>query len=236
MNSNKIVSLFLIVLFTSATCFGSEKSSPKDKDKKPPEHQRGWIGGEFRLARRNGNWFDTTDAVYAFPKAVTNTQKGVLITGLATNTPAYIAGLRETDLILELDHEKITSLAAFRKKIDHAKPGGTLALRAYRDGEVQDYGITVGRETYNNQGIFAMGLFPIVRAPNLKFNPGFSLIALGLSWNTDKRAELGSAEQVFRRNCSPKGVDVSNRHWRAWLAMFFVEHAHQIQSQEIVAR
>jgi PDZ domain len=236
MNSNKIVGLFLVVLFTSVCCFGSEKSAASDKDKKAPEHQRGWIGGEYRLARRHWIWFDTTDAVISFPKALTNTQKGVLITGLATNTPAYIAGLREADLILELDHEKITSLAAFRKKIDHAKPGSTLALRAYRDGEVQDYDITVGRETYNNLGVFAVGLLPIVREPSLKFNPSFSLIALGLSWDTEKRAELGSPEQVFRRNCSPKQVDVSNTHWRAWLAMFFIEHIHQIQSQEIVAR
>jgi hypothetical protein len=236
MHSNKIASLFLVVLFTSASCFGSEKSAPNNKDKKLPEHHRGWIGGEYRLARRHGNWFDTTDAVISFPKALTNTQKGVLITGLATNTPAYIAGLREADLILELDHEKITSLAAFRKRVDHAKPGSTLALRAYRDGEVQDYDITVGRETYNNQGVFAIGLLPIVREPSLKFNPGFSLIALGLSWDTDKRAELGSPEQVFRRSCSPKQVDVANRHWRAWLAMIFIEHVHQIRSQEIVSR
>ena len=63
MNSNKIVSLFLVVLFTSATSFASEKPCPKDKDKKPPEHQRGWIGGEYKLARRQGNLFMSDETV-----------------------------------------------------------------------------------------------------------------------------------------------------------------------------
>jgi len=237
MNSNKIVSLFLVVLFTSATSFASEKPCPKDKDKKPPEHQRGWIGGEYKLARRQGNLFMSDETVVAFPKSLpTNEKKGLLLTALSTNTPAYIAGLRDGDLILELEHSAITSLRDFRRRIDQMKPGSPLAIRAYHDEVAQDYDITVGRETYNHQGIFAMSLLPIVRQPNLKFNPGFSLIALGLSWDTDKRVELGSPEQVFRRNCSPKGVDVSDSHWRAWLALFFIEHTHQIQSQEIVAR
>src|SRR5690348_13276801 len=176
LHSKAAYTLFLVALFASASCFGSDKSASKDKQ--PPEHHRGWIGGEYRLARRHWNWFDTTDAVIAFPKALTNTQKGVLITALATNTPAYLAGLREADLILEVDHEKIPSLAAFRKKIDRTTPGSSLALRAYRDGEVQDYNVTVGRETFRDNGALAIGFF--YDLPSLKFNPSFSLIALGL--------------------------------------------------------
>src|SRR5262245_22998046 len=54
LRSKTISSLFLVVLFTSSACFGSEKSASKDKQ--PAEHHRGWIGGEFRLARRHWNW------------------------------------------------------------------------------------------------------------------------------------------------------------------------------------
>jgi hypothetical protein len=230
MNSNKIVSLFLVVLSTSASCIGSENSASRDKDKQPPEHHRGWIGGEYRLARRHWSWSDTTDAVIAFPRALTNTQKGVLITALATNTPAYLAGLRETDLILELDHEKIASLAAFRKKIDRTKPGSTLALRAYRDGEVQDYNITVGRETFREGGAFAVGLF--YDLPSLKFNPSFSLIALGL-YEGNKRTELGSAEEKFRRE-NVKDHHPSDMCWRAWAGPLIAMRTREIRSQEIV--
>lgn len=233
MNSNKIVSLWLAVLLTSASCFGSEKSAPNDKDKKPREHHRGWIGGEYRLARRHWNWSDTTDAVLAFPKALTNTQKGLLITALSTNTPAYLAGLREADLILELDHEKIASLAAFRRKIDRTKPGNMLALRAYRDGEVLDYNVTIGRETFRENGDFGLALFFDLPVPSLKFNPGFSLIALGISCETDKRTELGSAEEVFRRE-NAKDHYPSDVCWRAWAGPLFAMHTREIRSQEIV--
>jgi PDZ domain len=233
MNSNKIVCVFLVVLFTSASCFGSEKSAPKDKDKKPPEHHRGWIGGEYRLARRHWSWSDTTDALIAFPRALTNAQKGVLITALSTNTPAYLAGLREADLILELDHEKIASLAAFRRKIDPIKPGNTLALRVYRAGEAHDYNVTVGRETYRDNGDFGLALFFDLPVPNLKFNPSFSLIALGLSCEGDKRTELGSAEEVFRRE-NVKDHYPSDVCWRAWAGPLFAMRTREIHSQEIV--
>jgi membrane-associated protease RseP (regulator of RpoE activity) len=237
MNSNKIVCSLLIALSVSTSNFAAEKSSAKEKDKKPPEHQRGWIGGEYKLVRSHWSWFTSAETVVAFPKSLNATQKrGLLITALSTNTPAYLAGLREGDLILELDRTKITSLTDFRMKIDEMKPGSPLAVRAYRNEEARDYDVTVGRETYRHQGIFAVSLLPILDQPNLKFNPGFSLIALGLSWDTGKRAELGSPEQDFRRKCSSKQVDVSNRHWRVWLAVIFAEHDHQIRSQEIVAR
>lgn len=230
---NVVLPLFLVVLFASASCFGSDESASRDKEKKHPEHHRGWIGGEYRLARRNWKWFDKTDAVIAFPTALTNTQQGVLITALATNTPAYLAGLRETDLILELDHDKIASLADFRKKIDRAKPGSTLALRAYRDGETHDYNVTVGRETFRDGGALAIGLF--YDLPSLKFNPSFSLIALGLYRETDKRTELGSAEEIFRRE-NVKEHHPADTCWRAWAGPFFVTRTREIRSQESVAR
>jgi hypothetical protein len=234
MNSCKIASsgLFLVVLFASASCFASEKSASQDKDKQPPERHRGWIGGEYRLARsrRHWSWADTTDTLIAFPAALTNTQKGLLITALSTNTPAYVAGLREADLILEVDHGEIGSLAAFRKKIDRTKPGSTLALRAYRDGEVQDYNVTVGRETFRNGGAIAVGLFYDV--PSLKFNPSFSLIALGL-YEGNKRTELGSPEEVFRRE-NVKDHHPSDTCWRAWAGPFIAMRTREIRSQEIV--
>ena len=230
---NEVLPLFLVLLFASASCLASENSVPRDKDKKPPEHHRGWIGGEYRLARRHWSWFDTTDAVLAFPNALTNTQKGLLITALSTNTPAYIAGLREADLILELDHEKISSLAAFRRKIDRAKPGSTLALRAYRHGEVQEYNVTVGRETFRDNGAFGLAFFFDLPVPSLKFNPSFSLVALGLSREGDKRTELGSTEEIFRRE-NVKNHHPSDTCWRAWAGPLFAVRSREIQAQEIV--
>jgi len=232
MNSKRTVCLLVITL-SSVCLFGAEKSSTKEKDKKPTEHQRGWIGGQYKLARRHWSWSDTTDAMIAFPKSVTNAQKGILIIGLSTNTPAYLAGLREADLILELDHQKIRSLADFRKKIDQAKPGSSLAVQLHRHGELQDCEVTVGRETFLEHGNIAVGLPLGIPRPSFKFNPSFSLVALGLTWRSTKRTELDSAEETFRRE-NEKDHHPWDPYWDAWAGPFFVGRSREICSQEIV--
>jgi membrane-associated protease RseP (regulator of RpoE activity) len=236
MNRIKTASLFLIALSVSAPIFAGQKTSTKENDKKPPEHQRGWIGGEYRLARKHWSWLGTTDDVVAFPKALTNTQNaGILLTTLSTNTPAYLAGLREADLILEVNGGKITSLWDFRRIIDHTKSGASLSVRAYRNGQLNDYNLTVGCETFREQGAFAIGLPFGLPETNLKFNPSFSLIALGFSCQSTRRIELNSAEQVLRRE-SFKQYYPSDPCWRAWLGPFVAMHSREIRSQEIVSR
>jgi len=237
MNSNKFAVFIVFMLILSTPVFATDKSAAKEKDKKPPEHQRGWIGGEYKLVRRHWNWFMSTEAVVGFPKSLTtNEKKGLLITALSTNTPAYLAGLRQGDLILELDHSQITSLPDFRQRIDQMKPGAALSVQAYRQGDMQEFQVTVGRETYRNNGMFALSFLPILAEPNLKFNPDFSLIALGLSWDKGKRAELGSPEQVYIRDCRREKYQLSNRHWRAWVGVIFAEDYHEILAQEAVAK
>src|SRR3954471_8561096 len=118
MNSRNVASILLVALSVSMSALASEKPTTDKKEKEPTEHHRGWIGGEYKLVRRHWNWFMSDQAVVAFPKSLSGTEKkGLLITALSTNTPAYIAGLREGDLILELDHEKVTSVPNFRAKI-----------------------------------------------------------------------------------------------------------------------
>lgn len=235
MNNQKLIFSLLIGLLVSASAPAAEKSSKKEKSKEATEHHRGWIGGQYKLAKRHWSWVDTSDAVFAFPKSLTNTYKGLVITTLSTNTPAYLAGLREADLILELNGEKTTSLSRFRNKIDHAKPGDALCIRAFRNGEVRECNVFVGCETFREQGMFAVGLPFGLPATNLKFNPSFSLIALGFSSETNKRIELASGEQVFQRENS-KEYYPADVCWRAWLGPFSAMHTRQIRSQEIVAR
>jgi len=235
MNLKRIIYSLLIGVSVSAPALASEKSPKKEKAKEPAEHRRGWIGGQYKLAKRHWSWLSTSDAVFAFPKSLTNTYKGLVITTLRTNTPAYLAGLREADLILELDGEKTSSLSQFRKKIDRAKPGASLRIRAFRNGEVHECNVTVGCETFREQGMFAVSLPFGLPATNLKFNPSFSLIALGFSDETNKRIELNAGEQVFQRQNS-KNYYPADVCWRAWLGPFSAMRTREIRSQEIVAR
>ena len=101
--------------------------------KESPEQQRGWIGGVYE---RTKNHCTTTEMLfgadhtrYSFPSPLAKSQSaGFLVTSLATNTPAYQAGLRPGDLILELDHQKVTEWPAFSQIITSTKPGATLPV------------------------------------------------------------------------------------------------------------
>src|SRR5208282_3591488 len=87
---------------------------PKEK----PVHQRGWIGGRYERAKSGRTLsemlFGAGHTIYSFPSALSNSQNAaILTTSLGTNTPAYLAGLREGDLILELGHQPVTDLPGF---------------------------------------------------------------------------------------------------------------------------
>jgi membrane-associated protease RseP (regulator of RpoE activity) len=196
-------------------------SKPEEK----PAHVRGWVGGQYRLVK-------------SFPKELKEKPKaGLLVVAVSTNTPLYTAGLREGDVILELDHQPISGMRDFRRKVDAEKPGASMAMSAWRDGQKYECNVPVGRETFRYSGIFMIG-FPPFMEP-FQFwpthdNPGFSLSATG--WNfSDKRVELGSVSETYFRKCDPKreGYD---ENWSFWLAMMKLTKGENILSQEKVEK
>ena len=79
-------------------------------------HERGWIGGEYRVVK-------------SFPKAWSPHPKaGLLLLALNTNTPVYAAGLRQGDVIINVDHQPFKYLRDFRQAIDTSKPGTALSI------------------------------------------------------------------------------------------------------------
>src|SRR2546427_9088066 len=73
------------------------------KPKEAAIHQRGWIGGEYKI-------------VGMFPAGLKHKQhSAVLVTALNTNTPASLAGLNEGDLIVELNHQPAAGIKRFRR-------------------------------------------------------------------------------------------------------------------------
>jgi hypothetical protein len=193
-------------------------TAPKEK----PVHQRAWIGGEYKKVR-------------TLPEPLRAERKAaILVTALSSNTPARLAGVREGDLVLELNHKPMTKLKDFRAIIDHSEPGTTLPVKVHRNGESMDYQVVVGRETYRHWGTFMIAWPPIMKSPDLWPNPDFSLIALGYGTQHD-RAELGSVESSYYRNCDAKNYHPWNGDWDFWLVIFRVAKSKEILSQEPVA-
>ncbi|MFT4414558.1 S1C family serine protease [Fredinandcohnia humi] len=74
--------------------------------------------------------------------------EGVAILEVLPNTPASQAGLKELDVIVELDGEKITSLIELRKHLYNEKSiGDSMEVTFYRNGEKQKVTVRLARET-----------------------------------------------------------------------------------------
>jgi membrane-associated protease RseP (regulator of RpoE activity) len=207
------------------------------------EQQRGWIGGEFLVAKRASGRFSGADVpiVPALPKQLEGKQKaGVFVSEVYTNTPLAAAGIRAGDLILAVNRQPVEKLAAFRQIIDGCKPGSTALLQVFRDGAAEDRQIRVGRETYRNWHHFGVGIMVSSKVElDLIPDPEFSLIALGYSRN-HQRSELHSPRNEFIRqvnsaNQKEPGSDSFTNNgegWLTWLAIFSVGGHKSILSQE----
>ncbi len=74
--------------------------------------------------------------------------EGVAVLEVLRNTPASQAGLRELDVIVELDGEKITSLIELRKHLYNEKSvGDTMEVTFYRGREKQKATVRLARES-----------------------------------------------------------------------------------------
>lgn len=79
------------------------------------------------------------------PKDVTD---GVMIESVVANSPAAKAGLKELDVIVELDGEKVTNVVELRKHLyNKKKVGDTMKVKYYRDGKKQDAEVKLTDET-----------------------------------------------------------------------------------------
>jgi serine protease Do len=73
-----------------------------------------------------------------------NKPGGALVSGLKPDAPAAKAGLRDGDVILELNGQPVESANDLRLRVSQSAPGTTVKLAVSRDGKVQDVNVTLG--------------------------------------------------------------------------------------------
>jgi serine protease Do len=73
-----------------------------------------------------------------------NKPGGALVSGLKSDAPAAKAGLRDGDVILELNGQLVQSANDLRLRISQTAPGTSVKLQISRDGRVQDVNVTLG--------------------------------------------------------------------------------------------
>jgi serine protease Do len=69
---------------------------------------------------------------------------GVLVTNVFRDTPAAEAGIRRGDVITKVEGQPVDDSNGVRTQAAFAKPGQTLALEVFRDGQHQEISIVVG--------------------------------------------------------------------------------------------
>ncbi len=195
--------------------------------KSKPLAQRGWIGGEYTLAKRGSfmTQFDNGPGLARnLPKPLAQLRKcAIKITHLSTNTPAALAGLRPDDFIVELNHRPVTSLTAFRRTIDRSRPGTLLPVKAWRDGKFVEDLVPVGLESYRHGGYFSIAVPTVVHRWDLWPNPGFSLVCIGYEPDPGLRYDTGD---------EPRGSQVYDRDWDAYLVFLEVSYGERVVAQE----
>ncbi|MFH1613518.1 MAG: DegQ family serine endoprotease [Planctomycetota bacterium] len=70
--------------------------------------------------------------------------QGVLVDDIIKDSPAEKAGLRQDDIILQMNEKDIESTVSFRNTIALLKPGTEIRLLILRDGEKKTFNVTIG--------------------------------------------------------------------------------------------
>ncbi|MEN2994359.1 MAG: DegQ family serine endoprotease [Thermodesulfovibrio sp.] len=70
---------------------------------------------------------------------------GVIVTDVTKHSPAYKAGLRRGDIILEYDGKVITESALLKNLVAQSKIGSVVNLKIFRDGEIYRTTVTIAQ-------------------------------------------------------------------------------------------
>ena len=79
-------------------------------------------------------------------------RSGILVAQVMEGSPAEKAGLKQGDVILELNGEKIDKVASFRNQIALTRPGTAVDLLVLRDGKKQKIEVTIGTMDADESG------------------------------------------------------------------------------------
>jgi len=84
-------------------------------------------------------------------------ERGALLGKIVPDSPAAKAGLKENDVVLEINGQRIEGTEQFRRMIHEIPAGRTASLTVWRDGRSQNIKVTVGKQEAGNGKMFVDG-------------------------------------------------------------------------------
>jgi serine protease Do len=105
-------------------------------------------------------------------------ERGVVVGRVAPESPASKSGLKETDVITEVDGQRVEGAAQFRRMIREIPAGRTVQLTIWRDGRTQSISATLGKAEENHRamlkaapGSFAFRMPEVMEIPDMPEMP-----------------------------------------------------------------
>jgi serine protease Do len=106
-------------------------------------------------------------------------ERGVVVAGVTKDSPAAKAGLKEKDVITEVNGQRVEGAAQFRRMIHEIPAGRTAQLTIWRDGRAQTLSATLGKaEELHNRWMGAKPGGFVFRMPEVEI-PEMPPIDLG---------------------------------------------------------
>ncbi|MBL9186221.1 MAG: Do family serine endopeptidase [Opitutaceae bacterium] len=98
---------------------------------------------------------ETVTADVAEQLGLPRTTRGVVLTDVDPESPAERAGLKRTDVIVEINGHAVGTWEELRLLISQVAPGATASLKVMRDGEARTIDVTLGRVEDKPNELFA---------------------------------------------------------------------------------
>jgi serine protease Do len=106
-------------------------------------------------------------------------ERGVALGKIVPDSPAAKAGLKENDVVMEINGQRVEGAAQFRRMIHEIPAGRSIQLTVWRDGRTQTISATLGKSEEHHHamrmvaptpGTFAFRMPEIPEIPSMEWN------------------------------------------------------------------
>jgi len=106
-------------------------------------------------------------------------ERGVVLGKIVPDSPAAKAGLKENDVVTEVNGQRVEGAAQFRRMIHEIPAGRTIQLTVWRDGRTQTISATLGKSEQGRHamkmmtptpGTFAFRMPEMPQIPSMEWN------------------------------------------------------------------
>jgi serine protease Do len=106
-------------------------------------------------------------------------ERGVVLGKIVPDSPAAKAGLKENDVVMEINGQRVEGAAQFRRVIHEIPAGRSIQLSVWRDGRMQTISATLGKSQERRHtmkmmtptpGTFAFRMPEIPEIPSMEWN------------------------------------------------------------------